>query len=192
METLSSAWHHDHPGETLNKYTMMPNVAWHAFEEVLGNKQLIKTGFRIAGLYPWDRKAVHWEKLDAGSLYVKEAQAEVSDDVEPPMEEQEANVITEEAAVATVEAVSGIPMEWAQDVADPSIAGLADPSFNNRQAPEVRLFPEEVLNQASSSPPGQDNPPGHDIANFVPGPGAQAEDVFPETSHEENLHLLHR
>ena len=245
METLSSAWHHDHPGEVLNKYTLMPNVAWHAFEEVFGNKELIKTGFRIAGLYPWDRKAVHWEKLDAGSLYVKEARAGVTDDDEPAVEEQEANVVAEEAALDTVEvgmameeletvinnvrghdgvvhnggnlegrqliiidpaleeevAGSGAPSEWAHDVADPTIAGLVDPSCNNNlQAPEVSLppGPGEMVNQADSTPPGDgmtnsgSTPPGHDIANFVPRPGAQPEYIFPEMSHEEKLHLLHR
>ena len=83
---------------------------------------------------------------------------------------------------------SGVPVEWAQDVADPSIAGLADPSFNNRQAPEVKLSPDEVVSQTRSIPAG----PGHDIANFVPGPGAQPDDAFPEPSHEEKLQLLHR
>ena len=79
MQTLSSAWHHDNPAEVLNKYSMMPHVAWPASEEVFGDRELIKTSFRISGIYPWDRTAVHWEKLDAGSLYKEKTNVEAEE-----------------------------------------------------------------------------------------------------------------
>ena len=89
LETLSSAWHHDNKGEVLNKYTLMPNVAYQAFEEVFSNRELIKTGFRIAGLFPWNRAAVHWEKLAPGSLYAEKRS------------QGEAVVVTDEMAAVT-------------------------------------------------------------------------------------------
>ena len=81
-----------------------------------------------------------------------------------------------EQAGAAGEAVqdggSGVTSEWAHDVTDPT---------TNLQATEV------------SPPPGPGStPPGQDIVNFVPRPDAQPEHIFPEMSHEEKLHLLHR
>ena len=102
----------------MNKYTLMPNVAWHAFEEVFGNKELVKTGFRIAGLFPWDRKAVHWEKLDAGSLYVKEARAELTDEFKLAVEQTEANVLAEELVLDTATVELGMAMEEPEPVLD--------------------------------------------------------------------------
>ena len=58
---------------------MMPHVAWPASEEVFENRELIQTAFRISGIFPWDRSAVHWEKLDAGSLYIDKISEETEE-----------------------------------------------------------------------------------------------------------------
>ena len=126
----------------------MPNVAWQAFEEVFSNRELLKTGFRIAGLFPWDKTAVHWEKLTAGTLYTdKTPQVEVAEVIEVTDEvaevrdgEDEVAEVMEDAADVTDRAPAvddahgsvrphfqdvgpgadgGAPMEWAQDVQDP-------------------------------------------------------------------------
>ena len=112
MQTLSSAWHHDHPAEVLNKYTMMPHVAWPASEDVFGNRELIKTAFRISGIYPWDKSAVHWEKLEAGSLYTDKT-SEESEKLLPAVENE---VDVMEADSAEV----GVSSDWAHNIADPS------------------------------------------------------------------------
>ena len=57
----------------------MPHVAWPASEEVFANRELIQTAFRISGIFPWDRSAVHWEKLDAGSLYTDKISEETEE-----------------------------------------------------------------------------------------------------------------
>ena len=132
METLSSAWHHQHPGEVLNKYTLMPNVAYQEFEEVFSNQELLQTGFRIAGLFPWNPKAVHWEKLTAATLYAKktpqEGEAmEVTDEVvvvrEVTDEVAVVREVTDEVAVVMDGAEEVVEvMEDATDVTDTALA----------------------------------------------------------------------
>ena len=234
LETLSSAWHHDNKGDVLNKYTLMPNVAYQAFEEVFSNRELIKTGFRIAGLFPWNRAAVHWEKLAPGSLYAEKtpqggamvvtdevaAVIELSDEVEGNMElsdevarnmeltedlagdielmahgEVREDVVEDDAPGSvcppvqdvSLGAVGGIAVEWAHDVEDPSLLGPVDPAVaNNLETPEVILPPAQVENQVNNAPTGAD------ILNFVPEHGANLVDIFPESNHEEKVHLLQR
>ena len=94
----------------------MPHVAWPASEEVFGNRELIQTAFRISGIFPWNRSAVHWEKLDAGSLYTDKiaeeteellpAEAEVA--VEAP-EAEELRPAIAEVAVEAAEAEALLP-----------------------------------------------------------------------------------
>ena len=215
LETLSSAWHHDNKGEVLNKYSLMPNVAYQAFEEVFSNRELIKTGFRIAGLFPWNRAAVHWEKLAPGSLYAEEttqeeavvvtdemaAVIELSDEVAADIElsdEVAGDIeLVEDDALGSVRqpvqyvslgAVGGLPEEWAHDVEDPSLRGPVDPAVaNNLETPEVIEPPAQVENQVNNAPTT-----GADILNFVPEHGGNLVDIFPESNHEEKVHLLQR
>ncbi len=235
LETLSSAWHHDNKGEVLNKYSLMPNVAYQAFEEVFSNRELIKTGFRIAGLFPWNRAAVHWEKLAPGSLYAEETtqeeavvvtdemaavielsdvvteDTELSDEVAADIElsdEVAADIelsdevagdieLVEDDALGSVRqpvqyvslgAVGGLPEEWAHNVEDPSLRGPVDPAVaNNLETPEVIVPPAQVENQVNNAPTT-----GADILNFVPEHGGNLVDIFPESNHEEKVHLLQR
>ena len=121
MQTLSSAWHHDNPTEVLNKYTMMPHVAWPASEDVFGNRELIKTAFRISGIYPWDKSAVHWEKLEAGSLYTDKT-SEMAAELLPAVEENAAGVMDArmedamEVTEASMEVAAGVRDEFAGEV----------------------------------------------------------------------------
>ena len=194
----------------------MPNVAWQAFEEVFSNRELLKTGFRIAGLFPWDKTAVHWEKLAAGTLYtdktpqVEVAEViEVTDDVAEVRDgEDEVAEVMEDVADVTDRAPAvddahgsvrphfqdvgtgadgGAPMEWAQDVQDPfslpeGPVGLG--VVNSRQTPEVHVPPAQVEDQDNIVPTGVD------IINFVPEDGTNLVDIFPESNHEEKVHML--
>ena len=249
METLSSAWHHQHPGQVLTKYTLMPNVAWQAFEEVFSNRELLQTGFRIAGIFPWNRMAVHWQKLTAGTLYAKEtpqgeamdvtdeveefrdstddveevidgtemvaevmngteAMAEVMNGVEAMAEvmngaEAMAEVINGTEAVAEVMdrapavydahgSVRPLPQDdgtgerdyWQ----DHQLTGLLGPVgvANSRQTPEVSVPSAQEEDQVNIVATGED------ILNFVPESGTNLVDIFPESNHEEKLHLLQR
>ena len=87
----------------------MPHVAWPASEEVFGNRELIQTAFRISGIFPWDRSAVHWEKLDAGSLYTDDKISEEAEELLPAVAEvaveaAEAEELLPAVAEVTVEA----------------------------------------------------------------------------------------
>ena len=166
MQTLSSAWHHDNSGEVLNKYTMMPHAALPASEEVFGNRDLIKTAFRIAGIYPWDRSAVHWEKLAAGSLY-KDKTSEQAEELLPAVEgtvdamearAEDAMEVTEAQAEDVVEAT-----EHLIDVVEVDMMNMV-----NRDAIEVDG--QDVVTRS-----GEENNPGagagfpsdwaHDVAD---------------------------
>ena len=259
METLSSAWHHQHPGQVLTKYTLMPNVAWQAFEEVFSNRELLQTGFRIAGIFPWNRMAVHWQKLTAGTLYAKETPqgealdvtdevaevidgtemvAEVMDSTEMVAEamngtEAMAEVINGAEVVAEImngteemaEVINGAEvlaevMNGTEAVAevmdrapavydahgsvrplpqddgtgerdywqDHQLTGLLGPVgvANSRQTPEVSVPSAQEEDQVNIVATGED------ILNFVPESGTNLVDIFPESNHEEKLHLLQR
>ena len=241
METLSSAWHHQHPGQVLTKYTLMPNVAWQAFEEVFSNRELLQTGFRIAGIFPWDRMAVHWQKLTAGTLYAKETPqgealdvtdevAEVIDGTEMVAEVMDSTEMVAEAMNGTeamAEVINGAEvvaeiMNGTEAVAevmdrapavydahgsvrplpqddgtgerdywqDHQLTGLLGPVAiglaNSRQTPEISVPPAQEEDQVNIVATGAD------ILNFVPESGTNLVDIFPESNHEEKLHLLQR
>ena len=81
----------------------------------------------------------------------------------------------------------GAPMEWAQDVQDPfslpeGPVGLG--VVNSRQTPEVHVPPAQVEDQVNIVPTGVD------IINFVPEDGTNLVDIFPESNHEEKVHML--
>ena len=221
METLSSAWHHQHPGQVLTKYTLMPNVAYQAFEEVFSNRELLQTGFRIAGIFPWNRMAVHWQKLTAGTLYAKETpQGEAMDVTDEVAEVRDstddvAEVINGAGAMAEVMDCTGAMAEvmdrapavygahgsvrpLPQDDGtgerdywqDHQLSGLLGPVAigvaNSRQTPEVSVPPAQEEDQVNIGATGAD------ILNFVPESETNLVDIFPETNHEEKLHLLQR
>ena len=73
---------------------------------------LIKTAFRISGVYPWNKSAVHWEKLEAGSLYTDKT-SEESEKLLPAVE-NEVNVMEADSAEV------GVSSDWAHNIADPS------------------------------------------------------------------------
>ena len=54
---------------------------------------------------------------------------------------------------------------------------------NSRQTPDVFVPPAKVGNQVNIVPTGADN------INFVPEDGANLEDIFPQSRHEENVYL---
>ena len=170
---------------------------------MFSNRELLKTG-----LFPWDKTAVHWEKLTAGTLYTdKTPQVEVAEVIEVTHEVAE---IMEDAADVTDRATAvddahgsvsplfqdvgpgadgGVPMEWAQDVQDPlslpdGPVGLG--VVNTRQTPEVFVPPAQVEDQDNIVATGVD------IGNFVPEDGTNLVDIFPESNHEEKVHLLQR
>ena len=49
LERLTHSWQRKNPNKSLNKYTIMSEVAWYALEEVLKNPDTVKNGFRSAG-----------------------------------------------------------------------------------------------------------------------------------------------
>ena len=55
---------------------------------------------------------------------------------------------------------------------------------NSRQTPDVFVPPAKVGNQVNIVPTGVD------IINFVPEDGTNLVDIFPESNHEEKVHLL--
>ena len=78
-------------------------------------------------------------------------------------------------------------MEWAQDVQDPlslpdGPVGLG--VVNTRQTPEVYVPPAQVEDQVNIVATGVD------IGNFVPEDGTNLVDIFPESNHEEKVHML--
>ena len=158
MQTLSSAWHHDHPSEVLNKYTMMPNVAWPASEEVFGNQDLIKTAFRISGIFPWDKSAVHWEKLASGSLYTDK----ISDDgVELLPAVAEGRAEAAEATLEAMEAEEDIP-EAAEMMLQARAAeeGIPEVAENIPKTAEMmleaRVTAEMMLQEVTAAEEGMD------------------------------------
>ena len=188
LETLSSAWHHDNKGEVLNKYTLMPNVAYQAFEEVFSNRELIKTGFRIAGLFPWNRAAVHWEKLAPGSLYAEKRS------------QGEAVVVTDEMA-----AVIELSAEMAGNMDLTETRWRGTSSLWCRVRPGKMLWRRMLLG-LSTSPGCQPWGLGlleNQVNNkqcscwsrhlhFVQEHGTNLVEIFPESNHEEKVHLLQR
>ena len=50
----------------------MKEVAYPAFEAVLGKKSNIVSAFRASGLFPFDTRNVHWEKTKAADIYEDE------------------------------------------------------------------------------------------------------------------------
>ena len=55
---------------------------------------------------------------------------------------------------------------------------------NSRQTAEVHVPPAQVEDQVNIVPTGVD------IINFVPEDGTNLVDIFPESNHEEKVHLL--
>ena len=222
MQTLSSAWHHDHRGEVLTKYTMMPEVAYPAFEEIFSNRDLIKTGFRIAGLFPWNPSAVHWEKLRAGSLYVErtpEEELAAEGGVVEVMPEGAEPVEDSAEAIEPVEIVHEVEefMHEAGEAADiidevgeaadiiDEAAPALEHGMDEMEVEEVRPADGErfywqdhqltAVATRTEEPgvPPVNIPTSSDLINFIPEPGTSVEEsVLPETNHEESVHLLQR
>ena len=71
---------------------------------------------------------------------------------------------------------------------DHQLTGLLGPVgvANSRQTPEVSVPPAQEEDQVNIVATGAD------ILNFVPESETNLVDIFPETNHEEKLHLLQR
>ena len=119
---------------------MMPHVAWPASEEVFANRELIQTAFRISGIFPWDRSAVHWEKLDAGSLYTDKI-SEETEELLPAMPE-----VAVEAAEAEelLPAIAEVAVEAAE--AEALLPAVAEVAVEAAEATEDTLEVRVVLN----------------------------------------------
>ena len=69
---IALAWVARNPTKPLSKYTKMKEVAYPAFEAVLGKKSNIVSAFRASGIFPFDSRNVHWEKTKAADIYEDE------------------------------------------------------------------------------------------------------------------------
>ena len=71
IELLSHHWHGDpaNAGKKLDQYKMMYKVAFQAVEKVFGNPEVVKSGFRKTGIFPWNKIKPDVRKLQAGKIY---------------------------------------------------------------------------------------------------------------------------
>ena len=75
MEKQLQTWRGENPGKTINKYELI-RVVLPALEKALGNKSLIKEGFRASGLYVegkgFDPSQVDFSRMKASEVFVQE------------------------------------------------------------------------------------------------------------------------
>ena len=97
MEAKNHQWSGDNPGKTLNKRTLISEVARPAFEEVLSRTEIITNAFKMTGLYPFNPLAVNRSKLLPGNKYQKHPDDTLP--LEVVVDVAEEDVIPEEAVV---------------------------------------------------------------------------------------------
>ena len=122
---------------------MMPHVAWPASEEVFANRELIQTAFRISGIFPWDRSAVHWEKLDAGSLYTDKI-SEETEELLPAVAEVAVEAVEAAEAEEFLPAVAEVAVGAAE--AEALLPAVAEVAVEAAEATEDTLEVRVVLN----------------------------------------------
>ena len=81
MRVKNHQWHADNPGRSLNKRTLISEVARPALEEALARTETITNAFKMTGLYPFNPKAVNRSKLLPGNQY-QQPTVDVSVDVD--------------------------------------------------------------------------------------------------------------
>ena len=64
------SWNLAHPGQNLDKYKVISEVAFPCLEATFQNKATIRAGFAKAGLYPWDTDRPDVSKLATGKAIV--------------------------------------------------------------------------------------------------------------------------
>ena len=69
MEAKNHQWSGDNPGKTLNKRSLISEVARPALEEALARTETITNAFKMTGLYPFNPLAVNRSKLRPGDQY---------------------------------------------------------------------------------------------------------------------------
>ena len=62
-------WQSLHPGDTLSKYLVILEAGYPALEKVFSNPDLVKSGFRQAGLFPWNPAAIDTRKLEPSKVF---------------------------------------------------------------------------------------------------------------------------
>ena len=72
MENKNHQWSADNPGKTLNKRSLISEVARPALEEALARKETITNAFKMTGLYPFNPLAVDRSKLRPGDKFQRD------------------------------------------------------------------------------------------------------------------------
>ena len=82
IQILSHHWHGrpENAAKKLDKYSMMKHCAYEAIQKVFSNPEVVKSGFRKTGIFPWDKNQPDVRKLNAGSIYRHEFVQEASTD----------------------------------------------------------------------------------------------------------------
>ena len=74
-ENLACKWVAKNPSKTLTKYSKIKQVLYPAFETTAAKKENIRKSFKIAGIYPFDSRNVHWHKTKAADMFAKDDDA---------------------------------------------------------------------------------------------------------------------
>ena len=62
-------WQSRNFGDSLSKYLVILEAAYPALEKVFSNPDLVKSGFRQAGLFPWNPAAIDTRKLEPSKVF---------------------------------------------------------------------------------------------------------------------------
>ena len=61
-------WQGRNPGDTLSKYLVILEAGYPALEMVFSDPDLVKSGFRQSGLFPWNPSAIDTRKLEPSKV----------------------------------------------------------------------------------------------------------------------------
>ena len=65
-------WQQNNAGDSLNKYDVISEAAYPALEKVFKDSEVVKTGFRKSGIFPWNPEAVDKKKLSPSKAFIQE------------------------------------------------------------------------------------------------------------------------
>ena len=65
-------WQQNNAGDSLKKYDVISEAAYPALEKVFKDSEVVKTGFRKSGIFPWNPEAVDKKKLSPSKAFIQE------------------------------------------------------------------------------------------------------------------------
>ena len=62
-------WQSRNPGESLSKYLVILEAGYPALEKTFSDPEIVRSGFRQAGLFPWNPEAIDTRKLEPSKVF---------------------------------------------------------------------------------------------------------------------------